>query len=105
MQNNLITATILQCTAYAYYNSLTHADCGYSKDDVKNAARKLAEKIGINIDLHTVKAAFGFMPGLEWKLKNGCALAALSVGVGVMLIAGFASPTHPSLVNAQQNKY
>ena len=70
---------------------------------MKNAARKLAEKIGINIDLHTVKAAFGFMPGLEWKLKNGCALAALSVGVGVgvMLIAGFASPTHPSLVNAE----
>jgi len=43
-----------------------------------------------------------------WKLqlkKKAVRLAALSVGVGVMLIAGFASPTHPSLANAQQNKY
>ena len=37
--------------------------------------------------------------------KKAVRLAALSVGVGVMLIAGFASPTHPSLANAQQNKY
>lgn len=36
--------------------------------------------------------------------KKAVRLAALSVGVGVMLIAGFASPTHPSLANAQQNK-
>jgi hypothetical protein len=35
--------------------------------------------------------------------KKAVRLAALSVGVGVMLIAGFASPTHPSLA-AQQNK-
>lgn len=32
--------------------------------------------------------------------KKAVRLAALSVGVGVMLIAGFASPTHPSLANA-----
>jgi ribokinase len=38
-------------------SQLSHADGGYSKDDVKNAARNLAEKIGINIDLHTVKGA------------------------------------------------
>jgi hypothetical protein len=31
-------------------------------------------------------------------------LAALSVGVGVMFIASFASPTHLGLANAQQNK-
>jgi hypothetical protein len=36
--------------------------------------------------------------------KKAVLLAALSVGVVVMLIAGFASPTHPSLANAQQNK-
>ena len=36
--------------------------------------------------------------------KKAVRLAALSVGVGVMLIAGFASTTHPSLANAQQNK-
>jgi hypothetical protein len=35
--------------------------------------------------------------------KKAVRLAALSVGVGVMLIAVFASPTHPSLANAQQN--
>ena len=35
--------------------------------------------------------------------KKAVRLAALSVGVGVMLIAGFASPTHSSLA-AQQNK-
>jgi hypothetical protein len=32
--------------------------------------------------------------------SNNNTIAALSVGVGVMLIAGFASPTHPSLANA-----
>jgi hypothetical protein len=32
--------------------------------------------------------------------KKAVSLAALSVGVGVILIAGFASPTHPSLANA-----
>jgi hypothetical protein len=36
--------------------------------------------------------------------KKAVRLAALSVGVELMLIAGFASPTHPSLANAQQNK-
>ena len=34
--------------------------------------------------------------------KKAVRLAALSVGVGVMLIAGFASPTHPSLANTHK---
>ena len=38
-------------------SQLSHTDGGYTKDDVKNAARNLAEKIGINIDLHTMKGA------------------------------------------------
>jgi len=36
--------------------------------------------------------------------KKAVRLAALSVGVWVMLIAGFASPTPHTLANAQQNK-
>jgi ribokinase len=35
---------------------LTHS-CGYKPDDVKNAAKNLAAKIGIDIDLHTINGA------------------------------------------------
>jgi hypothetical protein len=41
--------------------------------------------------------------GMETTIeKKAARLAALSVGVGIMLIAGFASPTHPSLANAHK---
>ena len=35
---------------------LTHS-CGYKPADVKNAAKNLAAKVGIDIDLHTIKGA------------------------------------------------
>jgi ribokinase len=45
-------------------SQLTDADGGYTKDDVKNAAKNLAGKIGISVDLHTVKGA-AWSNGLE----------------------------------------
>jgi pimeloyl-ACP methyl ester carboxylesterase len=42
---------------------------------------------------------------METTFKNNAArLAVLSVGIGILFIASFASPTHLDLANAQQNK-
>jgi predicted SnoaL-like aldol condensation-catalyzing enzyme len=36
--------------------------------------------------------------------KNAARLVVLSAGIGILLVASFASPTHLDLANAQQNK-
>lgn len=43
--------------AIGFNSQLIHTDGGYSRDDVKNTAKNIAGRIGINIDLHTVKGA------------------------------------------------
>ena len=43
--------------AFSYQQfKLTHS-CGYKPADVKNAAKNLAAKIGVDIDLHTINGA------------------------------------------------
>jgi ribokinase len=58
---NILSINENECNCLAraigFGSQLTYADGGSTQDDVKKAAKNLARKIGISVDLHTVKGA------------------------------------------------